>query len=183
MRRNRTSFTLVELMLAITIMGLLTAGVAPVMRGFFARQKLPHAAKLLAASIRYCRSTAVHQSVRARLVFDTKTGQIRMEAEVSPLSEPGVFQEMAIPAHLQQTLEENVSEVQMKQMTMTGPDDAEQLEFEPDGAVVGPEGLITDTFIYLRGEEESDVCTVAVVGVTGQVLIMSHEASTFYDVL
>ncbi len=183
MHRKHTSFTLVELMLVITIMGLLATGVAPVMKGFFARQKLPHAAKLFAATIRYCRGTAVHQSVRARLLFDADTGRLRMEAEESPLTGPGVFQEVPIPAHLQQTLDENVSEVQMKQMTATGPDDVDQLQFEPDGVVLGPEGRISDTFIYLRGEEESDVYTVAVVGVTGQVMIMNHEASTFYDLL
>jgi prepilin-type N-terminal cleavage/methylation domain-containing protein len=183
MRRGVTGFTLIELILVLTIMGVLSAAIAPSMKGFLASQKLPHAARLFSSSIRYCRSTAVQRSVRTRLIFDMEAGRIRMEAEGSPFSQPGVFQEMPQPSPLQDILEKNVSEIQMKQMTSAGPRDVDQLEFLPDGVVVGPEGRITDTFIYLKGNDASKVYTVAVVGITGQVLVMDHEASTFYDAL
>lgn len=182
-QRGSPGFTLIELILVLTIMGVLSAAIAPRLRGFLVSQKLPHAAKIFSSSIRYCRSTAVHRSVRTRLVFDTETGRIRMEAEASPLTEPGVFAQIPQPSPLQDILEESVSEIQMKQMTITGPEDVEQLQFLPGGTVLGPEGRVTDTFIYLKGDDESEVYTIAVVGITGQVLVMDHEASTFYDEL
>lgn len=182
-RRGRAGFTLIELILVLTIIGVLTAAVAPRMSGVLASQKLPQAARLFSSSIRYCRSTAVHRSIQTRFIFDTKTGRIRMEAESSPLTEPGVFQEIPQPSLLQDILEKNVSEIQMKQMTIAGPKDVEQLEFFSDGTVLGPDRRITDTFIYLKGDSESDVYTIAVVGITGQVLVMDYEASTFYGEL
>ncbi|MFH1741366.1 MAG: prepilin-type N-terminal cleavage/methylation domain-containing protein [bacterium] len=180
-RGGGKGFTLIELMLVLTIMGLLTAAVAPAMRGFLQSQELPNAAKLFASSIRYCRSTAVHRSVRTRLVFDTENGHIRMEAEPSPLSEPGVFEEFPSPIPLQSILKKSATEIQMKRMTETGPEDIEQLEFMADGVILGANGQVSDVFIYLKGDDESEVYTIAVVGITGQVLVMDHEASTFYD--
>ncbi|HPA44935.1 MAG TPA: prepilin-type N-terminal cleavage/methylation domain-containing protein [bacterium] len=176
-------FTLVELILVLTIMGLLSTTIAPVMKNLLQAQRLPNAATMLASSIRYCRSTAVHRSALTRLIFDTELGQLRIETESSPLTQPGVFEEVPLPIGLQKELEECVSEIQIKQMAQYGTEDVEQLEFQPDGVIVGPTGTISDTFIYLKGENESEVYTIAVVGITGQVLVMDHEASTFYDEL
>jgi type II secretion system protein H len=182
-KRRPSGFTLIELMLVLTIMAVMSAAIAPTLRGFIRGKRLPETAKLFSSSIRYCRSTAVHRSVRTRLIFETKTGRIRMEAESSAFTEPGVFVEIPQPSSLQEMLDQHVSEIQVKQMTTLGPEDVERLEFLPSGTVLGPEGRVTDTFIYLKGESETQIYTVAVVGITGQILVMDHEASTFYDQL
>lgn len=183
MRGVCRAFSLLELILVLTIMGVLSAAVAPTMRRFLEAQRLPDAANILSSTIRYCRSTAIHGSVRTRLVFDTETGRIRLETESSPLEQPGHFEELPPPSPLQDILDRNVSEIQMKQMTSLGPRDVDRVEFFPDGSVIGPQGRITDTFIYLRGEDEQEVYTVAIIGITGQVLVMDYEASTFYEIL
>jgi len=179
----RHSFTLVELILVLTIMGLISTAMAPVMKNLLRAQRLPNAVAMLASSIRYCRSTAVHRSALTRLIFDAEQGRLRIETESSPLSQPGVCEEIPLPTGLQKELEECVSEIQIKQMAEYGTEEVDQLEFQPDGVIVGPTGMVSDTFIYLKGKDESEVYTIAVVGITGQVLVMDHEASTFYDEL
>ena len=72
MRRYREGFTLVELMIVLTLLAIMALGVAPVFRGSFARVRADHAARDLFAEIKAAQERAVSEGVEYRVYFNLK---------------------------------------------------------------------------------------------------------------
>ncbi len=72
MRAYRAGFTLVELMIVMTLLAVMALGVAPVFRGSLARARADHAARDLFAEIKAAQESAVSEGVEHRVYFDLK---------------------------------------------------------------------------------------------------------------
>jgi prepilin-type N-terminal cleavage/methylation domain-containing protein len=70
--RARRGFTLVELMIVMTLIAVLALGVSPIFRGTLARARADHAARDLFAEIKYAQESAVSEGVECRVYFDLK---------------------------------------------------------------------------------------------------------------
>lgn len=70
--RRRAGFTLVELMIVMTILAIMALGVAPVFRTSFSLARADHAARDLFAEIKAAGESAVTAGVEYRVYFDTK---------------------------------------------------------------------------------------------------------------
>ena len=74
-RRSVRGFTLTELMIVITIMGVLMAVSAPAIARYASNWRLSGAASQMAMSIRSARSTAVNKDMDVVFLFDKDKGQ------------------------------------------------------------------------------------------------------------
>lgn len=72
MQRPRAGFTLIELVIVMTILAAMAMTVTPVFRGSFARARADHAARDLYAEIKAAQESAVTEAVEYRVYFDTK---------------------------------------------------------------------------------------------------------------
>jgi len=139
MRPQREGFTLVELMIVMTILAVMALGVAPVFRGSFARARADHAARDLFAEIKAAQESAVSEGVEYRVYFDlkantywpahpglTKDGELEFVPVATPGEDP-----IRNPDRLK------LAEVKGRK---GGPKGAIYLAFYPSG--VGDEGRI-----------------------------------------
>ncbi len=69
---KRAGFTLIELMIVMTILAAMAMSVTPVFRGSFARVRADHAARDLFAEIKAAQESAVTEAVEYRVYFNTK---------------------------------------------------------------------------------------------------------------
>jgi prepilin-type N-terminal cleavage/methylation domain-containing protein len=74
-RRNVRGFTLTEMMIVVSIMGVLLAVTAPAMSRFAGNWRLNGAAAEMAMVMRAARSAAVNRDVNVVFVFDDAKGQ------------------------------------------------------------------------------------------------------------
>lgn len=75
-RKYARAFTLIELLLVITLMGIICLAVTPTMVRSIRGNRLRFAARTVISSGRYARSMAVMRQVRTPLLFDMKAGRI-----------------------------------------------------------------------------------------------------------
>jgi prepilin-type N-terminal cleavage/methylation domain-containing protein len=77
MQRNRhkKGFTLMELVLVLTVIAICAAIAAPNLRGFAKGRMLPNTATALVSAARWCRVQALSEGVEYRLNFDTNNGK------------------------------------------------------------------------------------------------------------
>jgi prepilin-type N-terminal cleavage/methylation domain-containing protein len=74
-RRSVRGFTLTELMIVITIMGVLLAVSVPALSRYYSNWRLNGAASQMAMSLRAARSTAVNKDIETVFLFDKDAGQ------------------------------------------------------------------------------------------------------------
>ncbi|HEX5829940.1 MAG TPA: prepilin-type N-terminal cleavage/methylation domain-containing protein [Gemmatimonadaceae bacterium] len=86
MRTRRTGFTLVEILIVITIVGILSAIAMPKITQWRARSRLTSARQVLTASIAMARAAAVQKGFTSRL----RLGNNEILVEVDTSSVPGV---------------------------------------------------------------------------------------------
>jgi type II secretion system protein H len=79
-RNNRSAFTLVELVLVMTIMVMIISLVMPSLKGFFRGRSLDSEALRFLALTRYGQSRAINEGVPVELWVNTKTGDYGLEA-------------------------------------------------------------------------------------------------------
>ena len=79
MDRTRNAFTLVELLVVLTIIGVTAAVVVPRLRGGFGGMRAREAALTLAQTIRLAQMLAVDRQRTVRLHVETEQGRYRME--------------------------------------------------------------------------------------------------------
>lgn len=92
-RTRKAGFTLVELVLVLSVLALL-AGVTAVNLGGFGRsQELSEGASRLETALRLTRADAAGEGRRIRLQPDAETGGMDVLWEPNPLTEPGEFRQ------------------------------------------------------------------------------------------
>lgn len=71
--RKESGFTLVELMVAVALIGILAASTMPGFSGFLNRQKLNVTSNNVYTAMQYAKASAIQQNSRTTLVFDKDT--------------------------------------------------------------------------------------------------------------
>ena len=91
--RGRRGFTLMEILLALTIIGLLVAAVAVNFGAFGSGRALEESTVRLETAFRMARAEAANQGRRLRLAFDETGTRMVVFWEPEPMTEPGRFAE------------------------------------------------------------------------------------------
>lgn len=92
MRPCRAGFTLIELVIVITILAAMAMMVTPIFRGSLARARADHAARDLFAEIKAAQESAVSEAVEYRVYFHTKDNTYwPARPGVSKEGEPGYY--------------------------------------------------------------------------------------------
>lgn len=168
-----SGFTLVELMLVITIMGIMLGMLVPNFSPLLQGMTLKHASQAVAQILRYARSVAVERGTAAKVMFDSETGAILLATEADPINFPGVYQEEALPVAYPREYGTKVKVPMIDKRSLFGALEENELTFLPNGST-------SDTFIYLMDENER-MYTVGIIGLTGQVLVWDHVVQSFYE--
>ena len=88
-RSTERGFTLVELMVVVTIFGLLLTLVVPIMAGFMASSKIRTAAESYATGLTHARAESIKQNTSVELLISTGKWEVRR------LSDSAVLQQAA----------------------------------------------------------------------------------------
>jgi len=91
--RSRYGFTLIEMLLALAIMGLLLGALAVNWSALSGGRGLEEGAARLETALRMARADAANLGRRIRLAFDETDGKFIVFWEANPLAEPGRFTE------------------------------------------------------------------------------------------
>lgn len=75
MPRNHSGFTLIELVVVMTLLAIMAMTVTPVFRGSFSGAKADHAARDLYAGLKAAQERAVTEAVEYRVYFAPKTNE------------------------------------------------------------------------------------------------------------
>jgi prepilin-type N-terminal cleavage/methylation domain-containing protein len=146
--RVRGGFTLLEILLALTIMGLLMAALAVNWSALAGGQDLEEGAARLETALRMARADAANLGRRIRLAFDEIDGRFIVFWEADPLAEPGRFAEYTACTwddfvsmdriRLERCQLGGLSLTQVTRMDTAGGGDANAgpaaITFEPDGS-------------------------------------------------
>ena len=200
-----TGFTFLELILAITIISLLSSMVIPTLAEFKRQRDLRTAAHITSTACDYARSLAVTTGRRARLI--PERGRFSLTVEEDPLTNPGNFERRRWPVGITGSLPKNVIVEQVyypvvrDEDVSEGDDDQIVFQSEEEAAqeresvlVFEPDGSTRDTFIYLAlgdpedatktisEETHEDVLTVAIVGVIGTSVIVPFYTEEIFEI-
>lgn len=174
MKRRAAGFSLVELLLVLTILSIMAGVAAPNFRNAMHRNALKHTTNTLARFVQYARSEAVLGSVQSRLTFNLDGGGILYSVERDPFNNPGVFEPMPLPvAPPASLLRQEVRIRDIRKATLSAVARENEILFNPDGST-------SDTFIYLTDGNDR-VATIGIVGLTGQVLTWEREVRSLYE--
>jgi general secretion pathway protein H len=88
---NKGGFSLLELIVALVIIGLMSALVMPYLAGTLGHANLKTAAKTVAASLRYARSRAVSEQLAYVALFDTETRTLRIFSETEKAAQAKAY--------------------------------------------------------------------------------------------
>lgn len=145
-KRNKAdAFTLLELLLALTILGILVAAAIPNAGRSIRRMALRDAAYTLAANIRYAQAKAITEGMPTRIIFHQVDGKYYLEFAPDTL----VLRFRRLPGEAGGTfrLPEDVAFTRLELVAEDGVTGVEALTFYPDGRgglakieLSGPEG-------------------------------------------
>jgi len=171
-RRKENGFTLIELVMVITIMAVLLGAVVPSFNHVLGGKPIQSAATTLSNMIRYARSVAVTRSMMTKMSFDPEKGTIVLSVEEDPINNTGTFVTEPFPVAYEQDFPKDVKVQKIDKSALSGSLMENEITFNPDGSS-------TDTLIYLVDATEK-IYTIGVVGLTGQVLTWDHMVENFY---
>jgi type II secretion system protein H len=154
--QRRTAFTLVELVLVMTIMVMLVGLVFPFLKGFFRGRGLDNEALRFLALTRYGQSRAINEGVPVELWVNSKAGNYGLEAlsgytetQTKPLNyvlDPGVQITFSAPSTVM--VHSNYwSQVKGQSGAVT------RIRFQPDGFISDA----SPANIYLRQGTDSQI--------------------------
>ncbi len=165
---------MVELMLVITIMGIMVGMITPNLRSALEGRALAHAAQGLSTTIRYARSVAVERGLVTKLSFDLNSGKVIFQVESDPLNNAGVFTEEPLPIAFKTGEDRKVKVSSIIKRSLSGSQQNNEITFNPNGST-------SDTFIYLTKEDGTNVHTIGIVGLVGQVIVWEKSVESFYE--
>ena len=168
-----SGFTLVEMLLVITIMAIMLGGITPMFKPFLEGTTLKHAAQTLSHILRYTRSLAIERSAITQILFDQDTGIIQISIEADPVNAPGTYEPVRLPIKYPKKYRTDTSIAKIDKRTLSGSQKANEITFQPDGTT-------SDSFIYMIDKHENTY-TVGIVGLTGQVMIWKGMTESFYE--
>lgn len=173
--KSQHGFTLMELVMVITIMGIMMGMAIPSFRNVLTSQELKNAAQAISNIIRYARSEAIHRSAQTKIIFDSEAGGVLFSIETDPFTQPGVFTEERTPFPPPKQLREpaTIKIASFDKQTLYGGLEDNELLFAPNGST-------SDSLICLVDENQRTY-SIGIVGLTGQVLIWDHKAETLYE--
>lgn len=170
---RRGGFTLLELLLVLALMGILTGVTIPIFRGTQQSHRFRTSVSTLSEAVRYARSTCITRAARGRLALKSDPLDLYLELEENPLEAAGTFVPTRLPYRMRDVLRRGVKKMVVREKTPSGLEETDGIRFYADGRC-------SDSFIYLLGPDE-EVYTIAVVGITGQVMIFDHATESYYD--
>lgn len=88
---NKSGFSLLELIVALVIIGLMSVLVMPYLAGTLGHANLKTAAKTVAASLRYARSQAVSEQLTYLALFDIETRTLRIFSETEKAAQAKAY--------------------------------------------------------------------------------------------
>lgn len=106
--RRAPAFTLIEILIALTLLGLLTVLAWPTMQSRITSMELPESASRLQSLLYMTRSSAMMEHRRHRLRFEPGTQQPLVEYEPDPILSPGAFVEVPADWAREPVLQEDV---------------------------------------------------------------------------
>lgn len=171
-RRRRGAYTLIELMLVVTIMAIMAGAAFPVFRNAMRGTAVRDAAGMAANIVRYARGAAVMGGSSARLAWEPGAFAATLSVETDPLNRPGAYAEQPLPIRIPARLAREVQVTGLTKLSLMGGMEDMEMIFQPNGST-------DDSFLYLS-DGAGTVYTVGVVGLTGQVMVWDREASDFY---
>ena len=162
---RRCAFTLIELLLVMSML-LIVLGVSfPSLRGFFRGRHLDHEARRLLSLTRYAQNRAVSEGYPMILWFDAKAGTYGMQAQTGYLDED----DKSVEYNLHETLKLEVTRSTILRTTATQRNESSSvagnlpsIRFNPDGfyADSSPE-QITLRQEKLGGDKDEDEVVLA----------------------
>lgn len=174
MRKPKTSaFTLVELMMVLTLMAIMLGAIVPSFNHVLGRKTLKNAADALSNMIRYTRSVAVTRSVMSKMLIDTELNTYTLYVETDPINSTGDFEQESYPVSFTKELGSPIQVQKMDARALNGSQFPDEILFNPDGST-------SDALIYLTDPSEK-IYTIGVLGITGQVMVWDHFVESFYE--
>jgi prepilin-type N-terminal cleavage/methylation domain-containing protein len=138
--RGRSGFTLIEVLLACSILGLIATAVIMNFSNLLDGQHLEEGASRVESLVRMTKAQAALQGKRLRLIVDPATGKLATEWEPNPASDPGKF----VPYDRLPVGVDSIAEhVKIVSCRRDGPDGAGGadgpmvIDFQPDGSCDG----------------------------------------------
>lgn len=172
---SKRGFTLFELVMVITIMGIMTGMALPSFRNVMQGRALQDTAQSIANILRYARSESIQRSAVSIVRFDAESGLIEFAIESNPLQQPGSFEARPMPFPPPKSLQEPAT------VKIAGIEKAELFAASPENEIrFTPSGSTSDTLITLVDPNQR-VYTVGIVGLTGQVLIWDRPVESLYE--
>lgn len=152
-RRKRAGFTLIELILVMSILVVVLAVAAPSLSRFFRGRTLDSEATRFLALTRYCQSRAVSEGMPVLLWIDAKQGAYGLQADSSYVEEDDRSVEFQLDKEVQVEVEQSPLALQRSAVWKGGPGSASALpkiRFTPDGflAESSPESIV-----FRQGED------------------------------
>jgi len=178
MARSRCGFTLLEILLALTLMGLLLAALAVNWGALAGGQDLEEGAGRVETALRMARADAANLGRRIRLAFDEIDGRFIVFWEADPMAEPGRFTEYTAC-----TWDDFVSmdRIRLERCQLVGPSRDQVLKMGtasggdsgagPAAITFEPDGSSDSAVIEISAMDERDVRHVIIEleGLTGTV--------------
>lgn len=158
-RKNRRTkgFTLIELVLVISIMMVLALLAMPVFSKIYIDSKLKSSTQAVTWVLRYAYQAAISEGVQYRVHFDSYAGAYWLEKQ-----ENGT-----VPSNFNKI---NTALIKEKNL----PEGVTFKKTEPPDITMSPTGLGESACIYLANNNGS-VYTIVFSGLTGQVTVLDHE--------
>lgn len=169
---QKRAFSLLELVLVITIMGIMAGAIMPSVSNSLKGRRLGDYCDTLSNMLRYARSLAVERSMITKISFDEESANPVLSVEADPLNAPGTFEDERFPIFISRDFGSDITIASIVKNALEGTQVENEITFNPDGST-------SDTFIYVTDDNER-IHTVGIIGLTGQIMVWKQMMDNFY---